>query len=85
MFSVINCSSTIFGELLRFIYSSSTLVVAFLPLSNYSRPDYYLDAVDPYERSGGRRSSLYDGENDHRDLAGDFNRSAYAFNTSRSV
>ncbi len=36
-----------------------------------------------YERSGGRRSSLYEGENN--DPAGDFNRSAYGFNTSRSV
>ena len=36
-----------------------------------------------YERSGGRRSSMYEGDNN--DPAGDYNRSAYGFNTSRSV
>ena len=36
-----------------------------------------------YERTGGRRSSLYEGDNN--DPGGDFNRSAYGFNTSRSV
>ncbi|XP_059352135.1 protein transport protein Sec16A-like isoform X3 [Daphnia carinata] len=45
------------------------------------RSDYYLTEAEMYERSGGRRSSLYEGENN--DPAGDFNRSAYGFNTSR--
>ena len=49
------------------------LVVAF-------RSDYYLTEAEMYERSGGRRSSLYDGETNDPD----FNRS-YGFNTSRSV
>lgn len=48
-----------------------------------SRSDYYLTDAEMYERSGGRRSSLYEGDNN--DPPGEFNRSAYGFNTSRSV
>ena len=79
----------VLGSVLCYIFGSSTLV-AFLShilIDDSSSSDYYLDSGDAYDRSGGRRSSLYEGESghDHRDPAGDFNRSAYGFNTSRSV
>lgn len=52
-------------------------------IGSCSRSDYYLMEAEMYERSGGRRSSLYEGDNN--DPASEFNRSAYGFNTSRSV
>jgi len=82
-------SIKLFLESVCFIFCSSILVAFLSPIliGDSSRSDYYLDSGDAYERSGGRRSSLYEGESghDHRDPAGDFNRSAYGFNTSRSV
>lgn len=57
------------------------LFVADLVVATF-RSDYYLTEAEYYERSGGRRSSLYEGDNN--DAVSDFDRS-YGFNTSRSV